>query len=83
MSIQETKLVIVGSGSSGYTAAVYAARADVSPVILAGSVRASKVMAERVLEHPAAGAGCAAAQDAQHFLAALDAPVMATEGVLA
>ncbi|RWR16240.1 hypothetical protein D8Y23_13975 [Microbacterium enclense] len=42
MSIQETELVIVGSGSSGYTAA----------------------------------------QDAQHFLAALDAPVMAAEEVL-
>lgn len=33
-------LVIVGSGPAGYTAAVYAARADFHPVILAGSVTA-------------------------------------------
>ena len=35
--IQE-KLVIVGSGPAGYTAAIYAARANLNPLILAGSV---------------------------------------------
>lgn len=30
------KLIIVGSGPAGYTAAIYAARANLNPVIIAG-----------------------------------------------
>lgn len=36
MSIKETKLLIIGSGPAGYTAAIYAARANVTPVLVHG-----------------------------------------------
>ena len=36
MSAQHHRLIIVGSGPAGYTAAVYAARAALAPVIITG-----------------------------------------------
>ena len=36
-------LVIVGSGPAGYTAAIYAARAQLKPIIYEGSVTAGGV----------------------------------------
>ena len=36
MSSQHHKIVILGSGPAGYSAAVYAARANLKPVLITG-----------------------------------------------
>jgi thioredoxin reductase (NADPH) len=36
MSVKHSKLLILGSGPAGYTAAIYAARANLNPVIITG-----------------------------------------------
>lgn len=36
MTLYETKVLIIGSGAAGYTAAIYAARANLSPIIITG-----------------------------------------------
>jgi thioredoxin reductase (NADPH) len=36
MQVQHSKLIILGSGPAGYSAAVYAARANLSPTLIAG-----------------------------------------------
>ena len=40
MSDDVRNLIIIGSGPSGYTAAVYAARANLKPLVFEGSVTA-------------------------------------------
>lgn len=36
MSLKQTRLLIIGAGPAGYTAAIYAARANLSPLLVAG-----------------------------------------------
>ncbi len=44
MSTQHHKLVILGSGPAGYSAAVYAARANLSPVVITGLQQGGQLM---------------------------------------
>lgn len=44
MTIQHHKLIILGSGPAGYTAAVYAARANLNPVMITGMDQGGQLM---------------------------------------
>ena len=41
---QHHKLIILGSGPAGYTAAIYAARANLQPVIITGMAQGGQLM---------------------------------------
>src|SRR5436190_18685591 len=47
----ESKLVIIGSGPAGLTAAIYAARANLEPIVLAGSAAGGQPMRTRAAEN--------------------------------
>lgn len=44
MTIKHNKLLILGSGPAGYTAAVYAARANLQPVLITGMAQGGQLM---------------------------------------
>jgi thioredoxin reductase (NADPH) len=44
MSIRHARLLILGSGPAGYTAAVYAARANLKPVLITGLAQGGQLM---------------------------------------
>ena len=45
------KLIIIGSGPAGYTAAVYAARAELKPLLLAGEKSGGQLMNTQMVEN--------------------------------
>jgi thioredoxin reductase (NADPH) len=45
------KLLIIGSGQSGYTAAVYAARANLRPVIITGTEAGGQLMTTTAVDN--------------------------------
>src|SRR5258705_11297058 len=55
---RHSRLLILGSGPAGYTAAVYAARANLKPVVITGLAPGGQLMTTTDLDNwPADGAG--------------------------
>ena len=53
---RHSRLIILGSGPAGYTAAVYAARANLKPVLITGLAQGGQLMTttevERLMPEP-------------------------------
>ena len=55
---RHSQLIILGSGPAGYTAAVYAARANLKPVLITGMAQGGQLMTTTEVDNlPAAAAG--------------------------
>ncbi len=57
MTIRHCRLLILGSGPAGYTAAVYAARANLNPVLITGLAQGGQLMTTTDVDNWPADAG--------------------------
>jgi thioredoxin reductase (NADPH) len=57
MATRHHRLVILGSGPAGYTAAVYAARANLKPVLITGLAQGGQLMTTTDVDNWPADAG--------------------------
>ena len=68
MTTQHHKLIILGSGPAGYTAAVYAARANLKPVVITGAEQGGQLMTTTDVDNwPADVAGVQGPELMQRF----------------
>jgi len=68
-SPKHAKVLILGSGPAGYTAAVYAARANLSPVLVTGLAQGGQLMTTTEVDNwPADAAGVQGPELMQRFL---------------
>src|SRR5947207_11286623 len=57
MTTRHARLVILGSGPAGYTAAVYAARANLKPMLITGLAQGGQLMTTTDVDNWPADAG--------------------------
>lgn len=66
---KHAKVLILGSGPAGYTAAIYAARANLSPMLVTGLAQGGQLMTTTDIENwPADAAGVQGPELMQRFL---------------
>ena len=68
-TVQHEKLIIIGSGPAGYTAAVYVARANLNPLLITGMEQGGQLMTTSEIENwPADVNGTGGAELMQRFM---------------